>query len=72
MAGHKYPALDEARSSVEDMISDAQRASEVILEIRALSKKTAPKKAPLDINDVIQGVVRLVRARRSARSIAPA
>ena len=58
--GQKSPALDEARSSVEDMISDAQRAGDVILEIRALSRKTAPKRAPLDINDLIQGVVRLV------------
>jgi C4-dicarboxylate-specific signal transduction histidine kinase len=42
--GQKSPALDEARSSVEDMISDAQRAGDVILEIRALSRKTAPKR----------------------------
>jgi PAS domain S-box-containing protein len=59
--GQEMPALDEARSSVEDMISDARRASEVIHRIRALSKKTEPEKAPLDINDVIHDVVRLVQ-----------
>ena len=59
--GQGTPALDEARSSVEDMISDARRASEVIQSIRALSKKTEPEKAPLDINDVIHDVVRLVQ-----------
>ena len=64
--GQKSPALDEARSSVEDMISDAQRAGDVILEIRALSRKTAPKRAPLDINDLIQGVVRLVAREAQA------
>jgi PAS domain S-box-containing protein len=48
------PALDEARRSVEDMISDARRASEVIHRIRALSKKTDAEKVPLDINDVIR------------------
>ena len=64
--GQKTPALDEARSSVEDMISDAQRAGDVILEIRALSRKTAPKRAPLDINDLIQGVVRLVTREAQA------
>ena len=62
----KNPALDEARSSVEDMISDAQRAGDVILEIRALSRKTAPKRAPLDINELIQGVVRLVTREAQA------
>ena len=64
--GQKTPALDEARSSVEDMISDAQRAGDVILEIRALSRKTAPKRAPLDINELIQGVVRLVTREAQA------
>jgi PAS domain S-box-containing protein len=59
--GQATPALDEARSSVESMMSDAQRASEVIHRIRALSRKTEPEKAPLDINGVIHDVVRLVR-----------
>ena len=40
--GQKNPALDEARSSVEDMISDAQRAGDVILEIsRAVEEDRA-------------------------------
>jgi len=65
--GQKNPALDEARSAVADMISDAQRAGDVILEIRALSRKTAPKRGPLDINDLIQGVVRLVTREAQAQ-----
>ena len=64
--GQKNPSLDEARSAVEDMVSDAQRAGDVILEIRALSRKTAPKRAALDINDLIQGVVRLVTREAQA------
>jgi signal transduction histidine kinase len=59
--GQEAPMLDQARSSVEKMIGDAERASEVIQRIRALSKKTEPEKAPLDINDVIHDVVRLVQ-----------
>ncbi len=55
------PALDEARRSVEDMISDARRASEVIHRIRALSKRTDAEKVPLDINDVIREGSRLVQ-----------
>jgi len=65
--GQKNPALDEARSAVADMISDAQRAGDVILEIRALSRKTAPKRGPLDFNDLIQGVVRLVTREAQAQ-----
>jgi PAS domain S-box-containing protein len=55
------PVLEEARSSVEGMISDAQRASDVIQRIRTLAKKADPEKVPLDINDVINAVVLLVQ-----------
>jgi PAS domain S-box-containing protein len=54
-------ALDEARSSIESMIRDARRASEIIRSIRALAKKSEPEKALLGINDVIGDVVRLVQ-----------
>jgi PAS domain S-box-containing protein len=59
--GREPPVLDEVRTSVEAMISDAQRASEVIERIRALARKTNPEKAPLDINGVIHDVIRLVQ-----------
>ena len=68
--GQENPALDEARSAVADMISDAQRAGDVILEIRALSRKTAPKRAPLEINELIYGVVRLVTREAQAHGAA--
>ena len=55
------PELDEARDAVESMISDGMRASEVIQRIRALSKKTELQKVRLDINGVIDDVVRLVQ-----------
>jgi C4-dicarboxylate-specific signal transduction histidine kinase len=64
--GQETPALDEAHSAVEDMISDAQRAGDVILGIRALARKTAPERAALDINDLIQGVVRLTTREAQA------
>jgi PAS domain S-box-containing protein len=59
--GREPPAMDEARSSVEHMIGEAGRASEIIERTRALAKNSAPEKAPLAINDVIHEVVRLVR-----------
>jgi C4-dicarboxylate-specific signal transduction histidine kinase len=57
----EVPPLDEVRGSVESMISDAKRASDVIQRVRALSKKADPEKAELHINDVIHDVVRLVQ-----------
>ena len=56
------PNLDEARGAVEGIIKDAHRAGEVIQRVRALSNKTDPQKAPLDINnDVVNEVVALVQ-----------
>jgi two-component system, LuxR family, sensor kinase FixL len=56
----KPPELDEARGAVQSMIDDGMRASEVIKRIRALSKKTELHKVRLNVNDLIDDVVRLV------------
>jgi C4-dicarboxylate-specific signal transduction histidine kinase len=58
--GREPPELGEARDAVESVISDGMRASDVIQRIRALSRKTDPQTTKLDINDVIDDVVRLV------------
>jgi len=55
------PDLDEARRSVEWITKAANRASEVILRVRALANKTDIEKVPLDINDVVREVIALVQ-----------
>ncbi|HWL75104.1 MAG TPA: ATP-binding protein, partial [Burkholderiaceae bacterium] len=55
------PDLNKARRSVEWVIDDGNRASEVIRRVRALAKKTDTEKAPLDINDVVRDTIALVR-----------
>ena len=55
------PDLDAARRSVEWIIDDGNRASEVIRRVRALANKTDIEKAPLDINDVTREVIALVQ-----------
>jgi PAS domain S-box-containing protein len=57
----KTPDLDAVRRSVEWVIDDSNRASEVIRRVRALAKKTDIEKAPLDVNDVIREVMALVQ-----------
>jgi PAS domain S-box-containing protein len=51
------PDLDEARSTVERIGNEGARAAEVIGRVRALSRKTAIDKAPLDINGVVNEVM---------------
>jgi PAS domain S-box-containing protein len=57
----EIPDLKAARSSVEWIIDDGNRASEVIRRIRALANKTAIEKSPLDVNDVIREAIALVQ-----------
>ncbi|WP_429031356.1 PAS domain-containing sensor histidine kinase [Bradyrhizobium sp. I1.14.4] len=55
------PDLNEARGAVRSIISDGNRAGEVIQRVRALVNKTTGQKAPLDINEVINEVISLVQ-----------
>ncbi|WP_249137269.1 PAS domain-containing sensor histidine kinase [Bradyrhizobium tropiciagri] len=55
------PDLNEARGAVRSIISDGNRAGEVIQRVRALVNKTADQKAPLDINEAINEVIGLVQ-----------
>ena len=55
------PNIEEARLAVECIIMSADRAAEVVQRIRALAQKTVVQMAPLDINDVIEDVIPLVR-----------
>jgi C4-dicarboxylate-specific signal transduction histidine kinase len=63
------PDLDAARRSVEWIIDDGNRASEVIRRVRALANKTDIEKAPLDINDVTREVIALVQRELSSHQV---
>src|SRR6267378_6152821 len=55
------PDLNYVRGTVECMISDGNRASEVIRRLRGLMNKSDPQILPLDVNDVIREVSRLLQ-----------
>jgi C4-dicarboxylate-specific signal transduction histidine kinase len=57
----KTPDLEKARRSVEWVIQDGNRATEVIRRVRALANKTEIEKLPLDVNDVAREVISLVQ-----------
>jgi C4-dicarboxylate-specific signal transduction histidine kinase len=61
--------LDAARRSVEWIINDCNRASEVIQRVRALAKRTNIQKAPLHINDVVDEVVSLMQREMSSHRV---
>jgi PAS domain S-box-containing protein len=62
--------LEEARSTVQSIVKDGNRAGEVIQRVRALANKTADQKAPLDVNDVVNEVISLAQHELSSHRVA--
>ena len=55
------PEIEEARQAVRRIISDADRAGNVIRRIRDLAKNVTPEMTRLDINEVIGDAILLVQ-----------
>jgi len=51
------PNLDEARECLQRIICDSNRASDVIMRIRSLVRKSSPAKTRLDLNEAIREVL---------------
>jgi PAS domain S-box-containing protein len=63
------PNLDRARDSVDRMIKDAHRASEIITRIRWMTRKAPPAQLPVDIKDVIADVLSFARGELLAKGV---
>jgi PAS domain S-box-containing protein len=63
------PDLVAARRSVEWVINDSCRASEVIRRVRALAKKSDIEKAPLDVNDIVTEAIGLMQRELSSQLV---
>jgi PAS domain S-box-containing protein len=63
------PDLVAARRSVEWVINDSCRASEVIRRVRALAKKSGIERMPLDVNDVVREAIVLVQRELSSQLV---
>ena len=62
------PDLVETREAMKNVVSDGHRASEIIGSIRAMFKQDS-QVAAVDLNDVIQDVLRLVHGDLETRGI---
>jgi PAS domain S-box-containing protein len=62
--------LKEARSTLQSIIKDGNRAGDVIQRVRALANKTADQKAPLHINEVVNEVISLAQHELSSHRVA--
>jgi signal transduction histidine kinase len=60
--GRETPNVERARSALERVVIDGERASEVIGSIRSMLDKSNQDRTMLDINDLIREVMTFVRA----------
>ncbi len=54
--------LNEMRDILADIVSEDKRASEVIRRVRAMLQKTAVPHQPLDVNEIVQEVLKLMHS----------
>ena len=54
------PDLEQVRDVLNAIVAEGHRAGDVIQRIRQLATKTDPCRGPLDLNDVIRGVIPLI------------
>jgi NO-binding membrane sensor protein with MHYT domain len=57
------PNLEKARESAMRIVEDGTRAAEIISRIRLLFKKGTPQRELVDVNEVIQGLIVLLRSQ---------
>src|SRR5438445_13381822 len=55
------PMLENAREAASCIVADGHRAGDVIARIRALFEKQEPKQLRVDLNEIIQGLLDLMR-----------
>lgn len=67
--GADPPNVERARLVAEKIIRDGHAASEVVTRIRALFKRSDLPKTPLDVNEIIAEVTRLMRREAAARDV---
>jgi hypothetical protein len=61
--GRDQPDLAEAREAASRIIKDATRADEIISRVRMLFQKGTPQEELVDVNEVIRGMIVLLRSR---------
>jgi NO-binding membrane sensor protein with MHYT domain len=57
------PNLEKARESAMRIVEDGVRAAEIISRIRLLFKKGTPQRELVDVNEVVQGLIVLLRSQ---------
>jgi C4-dicarboxylate-specific signal transduction histidine kinase len=63
------PNIEEAREAAMRIVQDGTRAAEIISRIRLLFRKGTPERELVDVNEVIRGMLVLLRSETTRYSI---
>jgi signal transduction histidine kinase len=55
------PDIQKAEAALEGVVDASHRASDIIASVRAMYKKEPPESVPIDINQIVQTVLLIVR-----------
>jgi signal transduction histidine kinase len=64
------PDLQEARAAASRIVKDATRAAEIVSRVRLLFRKGTPQRELVDVNELIQELIVLLRSEATRYSIA--
>ncbi len=64
------PNLEEARGAASRIVKDATRAAEIVSRVRLLFRKGTPQRELVDVNELIQELIVLLRGEATRYSIA--
>jgi len=67
--GRDEPDIEEAREALSRIVQDVTRASEIISRIRGLFKKGEPERGSVDLNEVIEEMISLLRSEAERHAI---
>ena len=67
--GRDQPDVPEAREAAKRIIKDITRATDIIGRIRLLFQNIAPRQESLDVNEVIEEMIHLLRSEATRYSI---
>jgi PAS domain S-box-containing protein len=66
---HNERDLGRARESLDRILSDADRAAEIVKRIRGLTRNTTPEYVRLDMNELIKEVITFTQSELQAKQV---
>jgi len=69
--GHSPPDLAEVKSSLNRMIDDSHRASDIFDSVRSLFRRTVPEERMVDVNEIVLETLRALRPELDQAGIRP-